>query len=237
MKKILIANLAGGVGKTSIVHSIATAAAEYGKQALAIDADPAASLTYLCGIENPRFTARELFDGSERIEKVAVKVVDRFSLVPSASRLIHADFLSTDSKTSKDLMDQFESYDLVIFDSPTGPSPILTRLISLSDQVISPIDGSIHSVRGLLNLRDFVAKSSNRPRLRALENRPVEWDPELRANVVGDFNLLDHVIRNDISLSNSQLSTRSVLTELPHSEIAADFRELTYTLLEEIGLF
>jgi len=60
MKIILIANLAGGVGKTTLAHSIATAASEYGKKTLAIDADPDASLTFLAGIENPRLTLAEV---------------------------------------------------------------------------------------------------------------------------------------------------------------------------------
>lgn len=78
MKIALIANLAGGVGRTSITHSLATAIAEYGKRALAIDCDPSATLTYLCGVENPRFSTRELFDGEQKLENIAVKSEERF---------------------------------------------------------------------------------------------------------------------------------------------------------------
>ena len=89
MKIILIANLAGGVGKTTLAHSIATAASEYGKKTLAIDADPDASLTFLAGIENPRLTLAEVANEPGKNEAAIVKTIDRFSLIPSASQAMN----------------------------------------------------------------------------------------------------------------------------------------------------
>lgn len=231
MKKILLANLAGGVGKTSIVHSLATATAEYGKRALVIDADPAATLTFFCGLENPRFSSRELFDGSQKLENVIVKTVDRFSLVPGASRLLYSEFGGLDS-----LRQELNDFDLVLIDSPSGPSSLTAPLIELAEQVIVPVDGSIHSVRGALNLLDFIRKSANKPHVRAVENRLIAWDKELQSNFVADFKLIEVPISNDPALSSAQLSTRSVLAESPHAQISSDFRELAYLLLEEVGL-
>ena len=65
MKKIVIASFAGGVGKTTTAHSLATAMSEYGKKTLLVDADPNSVLTFLCGVENPRFTLREVLEGSK----------------------------------------------------------------------------------------------------------------------------------------------------------------------------
>jgi len=231
MKSILVANLAGGVGKTSIVQSLATAITEYGKRALAMDADPAATLTFLCGIENPRYSTREFFDGDQKLESVAVKSGDRFSLIPGASRLLYTEFGGM--KTLKEALSEF---DVVLIDSPSGPNSLIAPLVELADDVIIPVAGSIHSIRGALNLLDFIRKSSNKPQVRALENRSGTWDQELRANFLADFKVLDIQISNDSTLSAAQLSTRSVLSESPHSQIASDFRELAYLLLEEIGL-
>lgn len=231
MKKFLIANLAGGTGKTTTAHSLATAIAEYGKRSLVIDADPGAALTFLCGVENPRYCSRELFDGSEKLANIIVKTADRFSLVPSASRLFHTDF-----KGIAKLDAQLAQFDVVLIDSPTGPSAITSPLIELADEVISPIDASMISIRGALNLRDFQSKSEKKPQIRLLENQIVSWDEELRKAVREDFNFFDISIRRDESLLAAQLTTRSVLSEYPHSDIASDFRELGYSLLEEIGL-
>ena len=231
MKLILVANLAGGVGKTSIVHSLATAITEYGKRALAIDADPAATLTFLCGIENPRYSTRELFDGDQKLENVFVKSGDRFSLIPGASRLLYTEFAG-----AKSLRESLNDFDVVLIDSPTGPNSLIAPLVEMADEVIVPVDGSIHSVRGALNLLDFIRRSSNKPQVRALENRSITWDQDLRANFLADFQVLEILINNDPTLNSAQLSTRSVLSESPHSQIASDFRELAYLLLEEMGL-
>ena len=232
MKKILVANLAGGTGKTTVVHSLATAFAEYGKQALAIDADPGAALTFLCGVENPRYSSRELFDGAVSLENAIVKTADRFSLIPSASRLFHTEF-----KGMEKLEDQISQFDVILIDSPTGPSTLTTPLIDFANQIISPIDASMISIRGALNLRDFVSKSKTKPEIRLLENRMLPWDQELRTAVSEDFKFLSVAIRRDESLVAAQLSTRSVLSESQNSEIASDFRELGYLLLEELGIF
>lgn len=231
MKLILVANLAGGVGKTSIVHSLATAITEYGKRALAIDADPAATLTFLCGIENPRYSTRELFDGDQKLENVVVKSGDRFSLIPGASRLLYTEFAG-----AKSLRESLNDFDVVLIDSPTGPNSLIAPLVEMADEVIVPVDGSIHSVRGALNLLDFIRRSSNKPQVRALENRSITWDQDLRANFLADFQVLEILINNDPTLNSAQISTRSVLSESPHSQIASDFRELAYLLLEEMGL-
>lgn len=231
MKVILIANLAGGVGKTSIVHSLATAVAEYGKRALAIDADPAASLTFLCGVENPRYTSREFFDGSQNLESMLVKTLNRFVLLPSASRLLHTDFAGL-SRVSE----QLAEYDLVLIDSPTGPSPLLPSLISIADEIIAPVDGSFLSIRGVLNLSDFVRKAGSSIPIRILENRVSAWDQELHDALKEEFSFLEVAIRAGVELPKSQLKTASVLSEAPHSEVASDFRELAYLLLEEVGI-
>ena len=231
MNSLLVASLAGGVGKTSIVHSLATAIAEYGKRALVVDADPAATLTYLCGIENPRYTSRELFEGSQKLTNIAVKTVDRFTLVPSASRLIQTEFAPNIA-----VRDQFQEFDFVLIDSPSGPSPLIQPLIEIADQVIAPVDASMLSVRGVLNLRDFIDKSSARPRIRTIENRAKDWDPELKSSFAEDFKLIEVSLHEDSSLPAAQLTTRSLLSESPHSQIAAEMRELGYLLLEEVGL-
>lgn len=227
MKILLIANLAGGVGKTTLAHSIATAASEYGKKTLAIDADPDASLTFLAGIENPRLTLAEVANEPGKNEAAIVKTIDRFSLIPSASRLIELERISDKFKEA------ISGYELVIIDSPSGPNRILPQLLSLADRVLAPIDGSMLSIRGALHIRRFIG-SENKLRINLITNKKVN-DFGLN-QIKSDLDFVETEIRFDEKVHLAQFANRSVLTTYPDSDFASDVRELTYSLLEDFSL-
>lgn len=229
MNSILIANLAGGVGRSITVQSIATAATEYGKRVLAIDADPAAQLTFLAGIENPRFTSLELFTGQCDLEVAGVKSYDRFTLVPSASRL---------ATWSGGVIDRsrWSEFDLVLLDSPAGPSALISSLIATCELIIAPVARDLHSVRGLLNLRDFTRSVDWSGTIQILDIARTEWNEELLALVKDEFKILEPAVRTDLSVRDFQSSARSLLSFAPHAPTSADYREVTYGVLEELGL-
>lgn len=231
MRLILVANLAGGVGKTSTVHSLATAMAEYGKNVLAIDADPGAFLTFLCGIENPRFTTKEFFSGESNLENSIVKTSDRFSLVPSASRLGN-----WETRDLKNLRSELSNYDVVLVDSPTGVNQILVALLEFADVIVAPIMRDLHSIRGLLNLRDFNIAQTNPSPIKLLDIAGESWNENLESLVKTEFTVLEPAITFDGALTSSQSSGRSMLSESPKAQAASDFREVAYGILEEFDL-
>jgi cellulose biosynthesis protein BcsQ len=222
----LLANLAGGVGKTTLAQSIATAASEYGKEVLAIDGDPDAALTFLSGIENPRFTLLEVATGAGKFDSAITKTLDRFSLLPSASRLIDLSGLS-DAFTR-----ELTRFELVVIDSPSGPNRILPHLIEISDRVIAPSDGSMLSIRGGLHLRRFLERSANKPPLDLISNArrtlSVPTGDELKS--------LDTEIRFDEKVKEAQTSSRSTLSAFPDCDFSSDIREVTYSILEDFSL-
>lgn len=229
MNSILVANLAGGVGRSITTQSLATAATEYGKRVLAIDADPSAQLTFLAGVENPRFTSLEFFAGQSALEVAGVKSYDRFTLVPSASRLATWPGGAIDSSL-------WSGFDLAFIDSPAGPSALISSLIEACDLIIAPVTRDLHSVRGLLHLRDFTRSLNWGGAIHLLDIARTEWDEELLALVRDEFKILEPAIRSDISVRDFQSSARSLLSFAPHSPTAADYREVTYGMLEELGL-
>ena len=226
MKVLLLANLAGGVGKTTLAQSIATAASEYGKEVLAIDGDPDAALTFLSGIENPRFTLLEVATDAGKFDSAITKTLDRFSLLPSASRLIDLSGLS-DAFTR-----ELTRFELVVIDSPSGPNRILPHLIEISDRIIAPSDGSMLSIRGGLHLRRFIERSANKPPLDLISNArrtlSIPTGDELKS--------LDTEIRFDEKVKEAQTSSRSTLSAFPDCDFSSDIREVTYSILEDFSL-
>jgi len=227
MKVLLVANLAGGVGKTSLAHAIATAASEYGKKTLAVDADPDASLTFLTGMENPRLTLVEVANEPGKNEAAIVKTIDRFSLIPSASRVIELEGISDNFKEA------ISGYELVVIDSPSGPNRILPQVLNLADRVLAPVDGSMLSIRGALHIRRFLGPE-NKLGINLITNKKVN-DLGL-SQIRSDLEFVETEIRFDEKVHLAQFANRSVLTAYPDSEFASDVRELTYSLLEDFSM-
>lgn len=235
MKTVVIANSAGGVGKSTSAHCIAVAASEYGKKVLLIDADPSAGLTFACGIENPRVTSKEFLSGQFPLDASINKSGERFSMIASASRLLALDI---DQAISPErIVDLFSSFDLVIVDTPTGPSRITNYFMAFADLVVLTSTIQILSLRGALHSKDCAQSAGHGSKLQLLitmANQAV--DHEFRSLISEDFELLETAIRFSPQVSAAQGQAKSLLTLDAKNEVAADYREVTYLLLEKLDL-
>ncbi|MFZ9728136.1 MAG: ParA family protein [Candidatus Nanopelagicaceae bacterium] len=235
MKTLVIANSAGGVGKSTTVHCIAVAASEYGKKVLVIDADPSAGLTFACGIENPRVSTKEFLAGQFSLEASIIKSGERFSIIASSSRLLALDIDQAISPTK--LVELLESFDLVIIDTPTGVSRISTYFMAVANLILLPSTTEILSLRGALNSKDYAQSAGYGGELQLLITQTTqELDEEFKALIGDDFSLLEPTIRSSLQVSTAQSQAMSILTLDAKSEVAADYREVTYSLLEKLEL-
>ena len=235
MKILVIANTAGGVGKSTTAHALAVAAVEYGKRTLLIDADPSSTLTFYCGIENPRITTEEFLTGTFSLDATTVKTSERFSFLPSSTRLSSFDI--NQSLTSEKLRASFSDYDIVIIDTATGPNRIMTYFLAFTDLIVIPTTTEIAAIRGALHIKDFAQtagymKKSDLLLVQSEEDASSEVMGQLKA----DFNVLDPAISKDVLIPHSQMTGKSVLTTNKDSQVASDYREICYSILEELEL-
>ena len=235
MKILVIANTAGGVGKSTTAHALAVAAVEYGKRTLLIDADPAATLTFYCGIENPRITTEEFLTGTFSLDATTVKTSERFSFLPSSTRLSSFDI--NQSLTSEKLRASFSDYDIVIIDTATGPNRIVSYFLAFTDLIVIPTTTEIAAIRGALHIKDFAQtagymKKSDLLLVQSEEDASSEVMGQLKA----DFNVLDPAISKDVLIPHSQMTGKSILTTNKDSQVASDYREICYSILEELEL-
>ena len=235
MKCIVIANIAGGVGKSTSAHAISVAATEYGKKVLLIDADPASAATFLCGVENPRASTKEFLAKELSLESAIVRTSERFALLPSASR-----FSSLDIDTAisiEVLRESLSEYELVIIDTATGPNRVMTYLSGLADLFVIPTTEEILSIRGALHAKNFAAESGYTAQSFLIVTMQSDaLAPEVYEQLSQDFEVLEPAIREDRLVFESQMSGRSVLSLHNQSAVSADYREITYTLLEKLEL-
>ena len=220
MKTIAIASPAGGVGKTTLAHAISVAAAEFGKKTLLIDLDPSGSLTFNLGFENPRLTITDYLTGTSLTAENLNLTAERFAFIPADSRLTTN--LSEDALI-KFLNDLPETFDLVVLDIAPSLSQSLKLALSVSDHVYTPVNGSLHSLRALLQLRAIT-------------------DIEVTAIAVGEVKSREYAPLLDVSLIYSNEidgminGTLSALTADKDSEVAESYRSATYSILEILGL-
>ena len=59
---------------------------------------------------------------------------------------------------------------------------------------------------------------------------------ERKAQLSSDFEVLETVIRRGEEIRVNELNKVSVLTSAPNSAIASDYREIGYSILEELGM-
>lgn len=235
MKCLVIANTAGGVGKSTTAHALAVAAVEYGKKTLLIDADPAATLTFYCGIENPRITTGEFLTDAYSLDATINKTSERFNFLPSSTRLSGVDI--DQSLTVEKFKAAVDGYDLVIIDTSTGPNRLMTYFLSIADLIVTTATSEIAALRGALHVKNFAhsagySKEVDLLFVRARKEVPVE----IKEQVKSDFRILDPAIREDELVPQSQTSGKSVLTTHKDSDVSADYREICYSILEELEL-
>jgi cellulose biosynthesis protein BcsQ len=204
---VVLASFAGGVGKTTLTHALAVACAEFGKKALVIDLDSSGALTFKLG--------------HERTRENVINCSERFDLRPHTA----TDSLST-------LIAEIpEKYDLVLIDSASLFTAELENILKAAQLVISPVRESIHSLRGAL----AVMKITSAP-FKALPYFAQD-NSELAKLIATELNLLDGEIAIAAEVLAAEAKSISVLTDDKSCNVAQQYRDAAYSILEELKIF
>jgi chromosome partitioning protein len=176
---------AGGVGKTTLAASLATAHAEHGREVLTIDLDPQqGSLTYLLDINAPRDDgdadniARHLIDRPLGEFEGIIKTTDAgFDVVPNHGMLENLPNLLTKAEEmADDLGEHFapnerllnvlieanvmETYDTIIVDPPATAGPHLYNAIHATRSLVVPVEPTGKGMQSVEGLEDVVGHLS-----------------------------------------------------------------------------
>lgn len=220
MKTIAIASPAGGVGKTTFAHAIAVAASEFGKKTLLIDLDPGSALTFRLGLENPRLTITDYLTGTKLVAENLTTTSERFDFIAADSRLTTT---LDESALASFLVNLPKDYDLVILDVAPSLTQSLKLALTAVDQIFTPIDTSLHSLRALIQLRAIT-------------------DIQVTAVPIGDLDTgaltpaLDVALLRSAEIDALSQGNLSFLSTAKDSEVAESYRSATYSILEILGL-
>lgn len=171
---------AGGVGKSTLTASLATAHANHGRDVLVIDLDPQdGSLTYLLGVDAPRDDgdadniARHLIDQPlGPFEEIVEETPFGFDIVPNHNMLenLH-NLLTRAEELANDLGEYFErnerlrevlvdadipeKYDTIIVDPPATAGPHLYNGVVATHSLVIPVEPTGKGMASISGLEDI----------------------------------------------------------------------------------
>jgi len=176
---------AGGVGKSTLAASLATAHADQERDVLAIDLDPQqGSLTYLLGVDAPRADgnadniARHIIDQPKDSFNNLIHTTDYgFDLVPNHDMLENLpNLLTRAEELSEDLGEHFDptdrlrqvlidagvpsTYDTIIIDPPATAGPHLYNAVNATRSLVVPAEPTGKGMQSIEGLSDVVANMS-----------------------------------------------------------------------------
>ena len=204
MQVIAVANLKGGVGKTATAHALGVVLAQ-DRRVLLIDADPQASLTRACGIEDVRGRSLTEVLGvfvSRRaaIADVALDLDDHLSIVPGHPSLASVetslrgeagreqvlkralDAMSQDRSFARPFAQySSRSYDTVVIDTPPNFGLLTVNALVAAHGVLIPAIPEIISFESLRLFFEQLERVRTRlnPRLEVVGVLPTFFDNRL----------------------------------------------------------
>lgn len=122
--RIAVASRKGGVGKSSMTAGLAGLFVEDGYSVLAVDLDPQSNLAFMLGVDPTAPGTAELLAGDD---PEPLEVEDGLYVFPGGPNLSRQDIARLDPEDLSDLLDEWEGFDIVLFDCPPG-SQHLERL-------------------------------------------------------------------------------------------------------------
>jgi len=245
MKKIVIANHKGGVGKTTSSINISAGLAKKGKNVLIIDTDPQSNLTESFGIFDPDKDLYLSFSKGEPLPIINVK--KNLSIVPnslnfSGIELEIAGRMPREIILKELMSDLDKTYDYCIIDCPPSLGLITLNALVAADEVYIPMEAEFLAYRGIdsiVGIINLVKKHFN-PELMikgvffTKYNEQRVLTKEIKNQIKGYFgdNLMKTAIRVNVALAEAQSSGKDIFEYDPNSNGAKDYMSLVNELIK-----
>ena len=252
---ISFGNQKGGVAKTTSTINIGAALAKAGKRVLLVDMDPQASLTIICGFDNPDdldghnvITAMDDQDGKVDVKDCIhhLEFSDNLFLLPSDLPLARTEmYLSARPNAStvlkrvlKPIKDEF---DFILIDCPPSLGHLTTNSICASTAVIACSEAKYQSMRGLefyiKNLETIKKEAELEIKLLGviITKMGRDNDSKTLADVIGQgFNILG-TIPNTVKVSDSEVMGLPIVADKPGNIVSLNYIDIANGLIERFS--
>lgn len=252
--KIAIANMKGGIGKTTTALCLSDALRRAGRRVLLIDTDPqrSASGVYHAAFEGVSTLADILYSDEPAlscVQKLPLgDIIGSDPALQDADRRIAADadrfyHLSDSCKTLEDI------YDFIICDCPPGNGVLLGSVLSYVNYVVMPITCDKFGIQGMTDFIEVMHTYTKRinPNLKILGVLIIKYkgrqsltknlEDDLLPSLVKkmDTKLFTTKIRESVKCQEAQALDQSIFQYAPSCTTAEDYLTLTDEILKELS--
>jgi chromosome partitioning protein len=163
MKKIIVANQKGGVGKTTTVVNLAASLALLGKKVLALDLDPQSNLTSSLGFDKRKVSPNIyhlLMNEVQPEEAIKPTSIPNLKLIPASPHLAGArielvGFKDRETRL-KEKLATLSGYDYIFIDPPPALGVLTLNGLVAAETVIIPVSVSYYALEGLSELLNAI---------------------------------------------------------------------------------
>lgn len=252
--KISLANMKGGIGKTTSALCLADAFQRKGQKVLFIDTDPQRSATgvYNAEIESASTLADMMYCSTDATE--CVQHTRLGDIIASDRALQDADTqIKTDENRFYHIVDACKSiedqYDFIICDCPPGNGVMLGNVLSYVDYIIMPITVDKFGIQGMLDFVDVMNtyKATINPNVKILgvvmikykgrQSLTKDLEDNLIPKIIADMDtqLFKTKIRESVKCQEAQALGQSLFEYAPTSTTAQDYLQFADEILKELS--
>jgi chromosome partitioning protein len=253
MKVIAFMNNKGGVGKTTSVQNVGYQFAQKGHKTLLIDLDPQSNLSQAFGLEDKDVTIYECLSDENMgtpLTKAVTVINENLHVVPSVLQLStsEVDLINRFSRENilKRLIEEVAAdYEFVFLDCPPSMGILTINALTASNFVFVPLQAEFFSFKGIdaLNLFIHKIKKQINPKLQLLGvfmtmyKKQQNLSHSVRQTVREFFGeqLLDSIVRVNISLSEAQSQAKPIFEYAPQSNGAEDYKALADEIFNRLS--